>query len=52
MPKNISQQSLGDKEPSVDCWSCKTKVEIKTLQCNDGLCPFCNCEIDLEDDND
>lgn len=52
MTENISQQSHGEREASIDCWSCKSEVEIKTLEYNDGLCPFCNCEIDLEDDND
>ena len=41
-----------DNTEIITCWSCKSEMKIAALKCNDGLCPLCNCEIDLEDDDD
>lgn len=33
----------------IQCWSCKKFINSDLLSLNDGFCPKCNCEIDLED---
>lgn len=51
MPEDAFQESRPEDAELKECWSCKTRVAIKELEYNDCMCPFCNCEIDLEDDD-
>lgn len=43
---------LGYVEMSEDeylvCWSCDEAVSVSSIICNDGFCPCCNQEIELE----
>lgn len=34
---------------SIQCWSCKTHMSLDTRSAEDGYCPHCHAEIDLED---
>lgn len=33
----------------IACWSCDETVSIKDIKYNDGFCPCCNQEIELDD---
>lgn len=33
----------------ITCWSCKKSMTLAQHSSNDGLCPHCNVEIDLEE---
>ncbi len=45
-------QNPNYKDERIECWSCKREISIKRLAYNDGICPFCNCEIEFEDDDE
>ena len=34
----------------IECWGCKNEVGLRDLSENDGLCPYCDCEINLNED--
>lgn len=34
---------------TITCWSCKKTMTLAQHSSNDGLCPHCNVEIDLEE---
>lgn len=33
----------------ISCWSCNEIVKIEDIKQNDGFCPLCNQEIELDD---
>ena len=41
---------INERKDRIKCWSCKSDLNIADLERNDGLCLFCNVEIDLEDE--
>jgi hypothetical protein len=46
---NNGYQVEQDNVKRLKCWSCKGTLALHKLQEQDGICPFCNAEIDLED---
>lgn len=34
---------------AITCWSCKTQLSLDSRADEDGYCPHCHAEIDLED---
>jgi hypothetical protein len=34
----------------IECWNCKHDVHRQHLSECDGFCPFCDCEIDLDEE--
>ena len=41
------QENLGNK--LIVCWSCDKSVTLRGILKADGFCPFCNCEIELDE---
>lgn len=41
--------SIEENQDSITCWSCDSDVLIKELSANDGFCPVCDQEVDLND---
>lgn len=36
-------------EVFIECWTCHTQVTLAERSDEDGCCPHCMCELDLED---
>lgn len=38
-----------EENECIACWSCECVVNIKDIRCNDGFCPYCDQEIELDE---
>ena len=36
------------EKPTIECWCCDLKMTLEERSAEDGLCPRCHAEIDLE----
>jgi rRNA maturation endonuclease Nob1 len=39
-------------EPSVECWGCDKIITLAARSRNDGFCPYCHSEIELDEFDD